>query len=211
MESGSGKDGSTCFAALEDVIPGSVASDRWKLAVDVARGLQFLHAQRTPVVHGRLNPKCISVNIRISPPEAKIADFVSLSLGNVPDQQGGDYGTYVAPEVTTHGAHSQSADVYSYGAVLVFSCTGAAPTSSSVWPDELSSGIKLAGECMSPRAQDRPSMRHVCTVLISSDPSLAQCRLTSGNGEDGTLPTPPYHDSALEGSSLASPQATLSL
>eukprot|EP00884_Botryococcus_braunii_P019705 jgi/Botrbrau1/6418/Bobra.49_1s0034.1 len=97
-----------------------------ELALDIARGLAYLHSQR--VIHLDLK----SGNVLLtSGGKAKIADVGMARLMAESQTHGSnlDVGTfaYMAPEIILHSKGNYSADVYSFGVILWELVTGNVP------------------------------------------------------------------------------------
>ncbi|MFI9503081.1 beta-propeller fold lactonase family protein [Nocardia sp. NPDC052566] len=91
---------------------GPLAEDAQRaLARDLARALARWH--RGGRVHGRLTPGAVG-----------LAPTVALTPGS---DQIADTAGYSAPEVLTGGDTGAAADIFAFGAVLVFAATGAGP------------------------------------------------------------------------------------
>ncbi|XP_062232348.1 G-type lectin S-receptor-like serine/threonine-protein kinase LECRK4 [Phragmites australis] len=112
-------------------------SNRVAIALDVARGLQYLHEEiEGPMIHCDIKPENILID---SVGMAKIADFglAKLLIGNQTKTFTGVRGTrgYLAPEWSKNMTITVKADVYSYGVMLleIISC-------------KKSMELKLAGE-----------------------------------------------------------------
>eukprot|EP01099_Mayorella_cantabrigiensis_P000837 TRINITY_DN1356_c0_g2_i5.p1 TRINITY_DN1356_c0_g2~~TRINITY_DN1356_c0_g2_i5.p1 ORF type:complete len:573 (+),score=151.87 TRINITY_DN1356_c0_g2_i5:542-2260(+) len=94
------------------------------IALDIARGMNYLHTHKPPIVHRDLTSK----NILLDSKHAKVADFglsreqgigeMTSSVGALP---------WVAPEVFKGAPYSMAADVYSYGVILWELFTGKDP------------------------------------------------------------------------------------
>lgn len=106
---------------LARYIPGQPAASLAKLAIDVARGMQYIHSQRPPILHRDLKPDNVLVKTTVEPPDAKIADFglaVLVREGREPSSRAGTR-RYMAPEVLAKQPYGTPADVYSFGQVLI--------------------------------------------------------------------------------------------
>ena len=89
--------------------------DRKRLALEIARGMNFLHSFPTPIIHRDLK----SLNILIDEcNRAKIGDFGWTRLKA--EEMTGKIGTFqwMAPEVIQSNHYSEKADVFSYGIIL---------------------------------------------------------------------------------------------
>lgn len=111
------KDGSL-YQKLHDFPDDILRSHKWQLqiALDIARGMNYLHGLNPPVLHRDLTSKNILLDGKI----AKVADFglskekeaaatMTASVGALP---------WVAPEVFKGAHFTESADTYSYGIIL---------------------------------------------------------------------------------------------
>lgn len=100
---------------------------RMKIAVGVARGLEYLHkTSNPPVVYRDLKPSNILLDEGYHP---KLSDFGLAKLGPVGDKTHvstrvmGTYG-YCAPEYAMTGQLTLKSDVYSFGVVFLELITG---------------------------------------------------------------------------------------
>ncbi|XP_056170424.1 probable serine/threonine-protein kinase PBL25 isoform X1 [Syzygium oleosum] len=100
---------------------------RMKIALGVAKGLEYLHDKaKPPVIYRNLKPSNILLDSQFN---AKLSDFGLAKLGPVGDKQHvstrvvGTYG-YCAPEYQSTGQLSVKSDVYSFGIVLLELITG---------------------------------------------------------------------------------------
>ncbi|KAG1371057.1 Serine/threonine-protein kinase [Cocos nucifera] len=112
---------------------------RLRIALDCARGLEFLHEHTVPAVIHR-DFKCSNIlldqNYR-----AKVSDFGMAKVGS--DKINGQVLTrvlgtsgYVAPEYASTGKLTTKSDVYSYGVVLLELLTGRVPVDTTRPPGE---------------------------------------------------------------------------
>ncbi|VAH20718.1 unnamed protein product [Triticum turgidum subsp. durum] len=100
---------------------------RMKIAVDAARGLEYLHeVANPPVVYRDLKASNILLDGNLS---AKLADFGLAKLGPVGDKTHvttrvmGTYG-YCAPEYAMSGKLTKMSDIYCFGVVFLELITG---------------------------------------------------------------------------------------
>lgn len=101
----------------------------------VVRGISlavaYLHGQRKPIVHGDLKGGNVFVEKCNDSVRAKIGDFgISKRLSRTPQRSGGTI-RWTAPEILRDGnlPAATSADIYSFGCVLLFCVTHHAPFS----------------------------------------------------------------------------------
>ncbi len=130
---------------------GLVPAEAKEIGAEILSALQELHGLE--VVHRDLKPR----NILRFGSQWKLADFgiaknLSRLVSNHTFQQAGTFG-YMAPEQLNGVEARASADVYSFGKLMVFLLTGQTD------PDLVSFPMwrKLIGECTSSAAVDRPS------------------------------------------------------
>ncbi|XP_057968987.1 probable receptor-like protein kinase At1g80640 isoform X2 [Malania oleifera] len=101
---------------------------RLKIAVDVARGLEFLHEHcNPPVIHRELNSSNILLDSKFS---AKLSDFglaISIRTQNKNNIKLSGALGYVAPEYLLDGKLTEKSDVYAFGVVLLELLLGRKP------------------------------------------------------------------------------------
>ncbi|KAF7814196.1 putative LRR receptor-like serine/threonine-protein kinase [Senna tora] len=105
-------------------------NERLQVAVDAAKGLEYLHnGCKTPIIHRDLKPSNILLNKSML---AKIADFgLSKAFQNDIDshlstQPAGTPG-YIDPEFQRSGILNKKSDIYSFGIILLQLITGHPP------------------------------------------------------------------------------------
>ncbi|KAJ6794125.1 putative serine/threonine-protein kinase PBL7 isoform X1 [Iris pallida] len=112
---------------------------RLRIALDCARGLEFLHERMNPaVIHRDFKCSNILLDHNFS---AKVSDFGMAKTAS--DKVNGQVMTrvlgtsgYVAPEYASTGRLTTKSDVYSYGVVLLELLTGRVPVDSTRPPGE---------------------------------------------------------------------------
>jgi GTPase SAR1 family protein len=106
-------------------------STRINLALDIARGMAFLHGMMPPIVHRDL--KSPNILLATSPVDgrlrAKVADFgLSRSLDFSRELDGasleGNNPVWLAPEILLQQNYNEKVDVYSFGLILFEMLTG---------------------------------------------------------------------------------------
>ncbi|KAG0629801.1 hypothetical protein M758_1G131600 [Ceratodon purpureus] len=90
-----------------------------RFALDIARGMNYLHEHKDPVVHINLKPKNLLQN---EAGQLKVTDFGKLrrSLYITPSPEGDEMGSYLykAPEVFRKEPFNKSVDTFSFGFIL---------------------------------------------------------------------------------------------
>lgn len=127
-----------------------------KVVVDAARGLQYIHAQKPPILHRDLKPANVLVNTAVKPPEGKVADL-GLSAIMKSDTLMSRIGTprYMAPEVAQGRSYGVAADTYSFGLIISFAK-----------PDPQIPYEELGAWCCSTEPEKRPDMAKVLSKMI---------------------------------------------
>lgn len=100
---------------------------RIRIALDVARGMNYLHSCRPPIVHRDLKSPNLLVDKDLT---IKVCDFglsrVRRSTWLSSKSQAGTP-EWTAPEVLRSQAYNEKSDVYSFGVILWELCTGQEP------------------------------------------------------------------------------------
>ncbi|RZB84817.1 putative receptor-like protein kinase isoform B [Glycine soja] len=100
---------------------------RLRIAVDVARALEYLHEHNNPpVVHRDLKSSNVFLDSNFN---AKLSDFgfaMVLGMQHKNMKMSGTLG-YLAPEYISHGKLTDKSDVYAFGVVLLELLTGKKP------------------------------------------------------------------------------------
>lgn len=110
----------------------NLAPDRIvKYALDIARGMSYLHNRSKPIIHRDLKPRNIIVD---EEHELKVGDFglsklIDVKLMHDVYKMTGETGSYryMAPEVFEHQPYDKSVDVFSFGMILYEMFEGVAP------------------------------------------------------------------------------------
>ncbi|CAE8698628.1 unnamed protein product, partial [Polarella glacialis] len=96
----------------------------YKILLDVARGMTYLHKLTPVILHLDLKPANILVEKSV-PPKGKITDFglSRFARNSLPQPKVGPE-KYMAPEVAQRKPYGPAADVFSFGRVIIWTITG---------------------------------------------------------------------------------------
>ncbi|XP_006654258.2 probable receptor-like protein kinase At1g80640 [Oryza brachyantha] len=135
---------------------------RMKIALDTARGLEYLHEHCSPpVIHRDLKTSNILLDSDFN---AKIADFgLAVSSGSVHRGSVKLSGTlgYVAPEYLLDGKLTEKSDVYAFGVVLLELMVGRKPVE-KMSPSQCQSIVTWA----MPQLTDRSKLPNIVDPVI---------------------------------------------
>lgn len=104
------------FGILHDYSIKLRSATKLKMAIDVARGMSFLHLHRPPIMHRDLK----TLNLLVTDSDAiKICDF-GMTTVKTRAYATTVAGTtqWMAPEILREGKYNEKADVFSFGIVL---------------------------------------------------------------------------------------------
>ncbi|QNA44302.1 protein kinase domain-containing protein [Lacibacter sediminis] len=119
--------------ALADRItrePISTIYDLKGIAVDVLKGLSYLHNLEEPIIHNEITPQNIMLDMSTDIPQARLIDFGHARSFH---QSSSSYNktdlnlAYIAPECIMANAYSPQSDLFSVGAVMYHLLTGTPP------------------------------------------------------------------------------------
>ncbi|XP_050235296.1 probable receptor-like protein kinase At1g80640 [Mercurialis annua] len=140
---------------------------RMKIAVDVARGLEYLHEHCNPsIVHRDLKSSNILLDSNFN---AKLSDFglaVTSGIENRNIKLSGTLG-YVAPEYLLEGKLTDKSDVYAFGVVLLELLIGRKPVE-NMSPDQCQSIVTWA----MPQLTDRSKLPNIVDPVIKDTMDL---------------------------------------
>ncbi|KAH8512807.1 hypothetical protein Peur_056727 [Populus x canadensis] len=140
---------------------------RMKIAVDVARGLEYLHEHcNPPVVYRDLKSSNILLDSNFN---AKLSDFglaVASGIQNKYIKLSGTLG-YVAPEYLLDGKLADKSDVYAFGVLLLELLIGRKPVE-KMSPDHFQFIVSWA----MPRLADRSKLPNVVDPVIKDTMNL---------------------------------------
>ncbi|XP_021661651.1 probable receptor-like protein kinase At1g80640 isoform X2 [Hevea brasiliensis] len=140
---------------------------RMKIAVDVARGLEYLHEHcNPPVVHRDIKSSNILLDSNFN---AKLSDFglaVNSGIKAKSVKLSGTLG-YVAPEYLLHGKLTDKSDVYAFGVVLLELLMGRKPVE-MISEDQCLSIVTWA----MPQLTDRSKLPNIVDPVIKDTMDL---------------------------------------
>ncbi|KAF8819515.1 protein kinase domain-containing protein, partial [Cardiosporidium cionae] len=163
--------GGTLFDILHRKLPPSglpganflTWKQKYKLALDIARGLTYLHSSKPSIIHRDMKSLNIllaaPIQRREDVPLAKVADF-GLSCVRITDTAQyatNAVGTYhwMAPEILAGKVYDRKVDVYSYGIVLYEIISGCLPYEEMA---EISTPVQIG---LAVCNGHRPDVRHI--------------------------------------------------
>ncbi|XP_038971009.1 probable receptor-like protein kinase At1g80640 [Phoenix dactylifera] len=147
---------------------------RMKIAVDTAKGLEFLHEHcNPPIIHGDLKSSSILLDSEFN---VKISDFgLAVAAGSQNKanlQRSGALG-YVAPECLLNGELTEKSDVYAFGVILLELLMGRKPVEKPT-PSQCQSIVTWAVPQLADRLQlpsivdpvirNTMELKHLCQV-----------------------------------------------
>ncbi|CAL5223260.1 g5744 [Coccomyxa viridis] len=176
-------------------------SEKLRMALGVAQGMQALEAAEPPILHRDLKPSNVFINAAGRPCVADMGLARRLTPASAATLTG-ETGTYVymAPEMIRHELYTTKADVYSWG-VLLAECLAQRPpyeglyltpvqVALSVGDDQLRPTLpsdtpepvaNVALACYDSEPENRPSfalivhhLRQICTSIEAVDREQAQ-------------------------------------
>ncbi|XP_007048723.2 PREDICTED: serine/threonine-protein kinase CDL1 [Theobroma cacao] len=145
---------------------------RLRIALEAAKGLEYLHEHVSPpVIHRDFKSSNILLDKNF---HAKVSDFGLAKLGS--DKAGGHVSTrvlgtqgYVAPEYALTGHLTTKSDVYSYGVVLLELLTGRVPVDAKRPPGE---GVLVSWAL--PRLTDREKVVQIMDPALEGQYSMKE-------------------------------------
>ncbi|CAE8630659.1 unnamed protein product, partial [Polarella glacialis] len=146
----------------------------YKILLDVARGMTYLHKLTPVILHLDLKPANILVEKSV-PPKGKITDFglSRFARNSLPQPKVGTE-KYMAPEVAQRKPYGPAADVFSFGRVIIWTITG------ELCPELISStsskGLfqtldEVASSCLEEDSHMRPHFFQVYDRLTTPPPT----------------------------------------
>jgi leucine-rich repeat kinase 2 len=167
---------------------------RYKIAIDVAAGMKFLHGITPPLLHRDLKTPNILLagfSLRDAPNLAKVADFGLSSrlfvdaLKEQTQKRAVANPTWLAPEIMGEAEYSEKSDVYGYGIILWEIATRVHPFEEfqfkymKLLEESVLAGVRptipptcpppfaaLVKACWAQEAERRPTFGTVCEALV---------------------------------------------
>ncbi|XP_019701269.3 LOW QUALITY PROTEIN: probable receptor-like protein kinase At1g80640 [Elaeis guineensis] len=147
---------------------------RMKIAVDIAKGLGFLHEHcNPPIIHGDIKSSSVLLDSEF---HAKISDFglaVAVGSQNKANLQRSAALGYVAPEYVLNGEFTEKSDVYAFGVILLELLMGRKPVEKTA-PSQCQSIVTWAVPQLTDRLQlpnivdpvirNTMELKHLCQV-----------------------------------------------
>jgi predicted Ser/Thr protein kinase len=155
-----------------------------RLAVGTATALSAIH--QAGIVHRDFKP----ANVLLGPDGPRVIDFgIARMLDSTATLTSQAIGTpaYMAPEQLSRGPIGPAADVFAWGATMVFAATGTAPFGEDTVPAVIRRVLRaeptltgvpeslrgLLADCLAKDPGSRPSIRQVLDRLLAGEPASA--------------------------------------
>lgn len=138
------------------------------VALNVAKGMGYLHSRKPPLLHMDLKSPNILVDERW---RVKIADFGLSRVRQTTFLSGAGTGTpeWMAPEVLRSEHYDEKADVYSYG-VCVWECLTGQPPWSDLHPMQVVGAVGFQGNTLPLPTQGDPVLIDLCRRCMQTNP-----------------------------------------
>ena len=198
--------------------------DAWRIARQIALGMNYLHSHRPPVLHRDLSSSNILLDNQLC---AKIGDF-GLSRSDPSDISGfGGNMLYVAPESFLQQETTTASDAYSYGILIYELFTGRVPyADTGLSPALIASKVATEGlrpkiqtgdvppeieelirSCWTREPKDRPTFRSIIATLSrhSNGVVIVDGGGGGGNGLDEETTSPFLPSSPSKHGDVTSP------
>lgn len=178
------------MGSLDAVLKGMSGPLDWglivRMALDVARGIEYLHSFDPKVLHRDLkSPNILVKSLDVeSPVLLKVADL-GLSCFDVGRASGKmiENPRWVSPETLLNGTYTEKSDVFSFGIILNELVTRRLPFHEVGWNSEVERRIKngerpsmmpetldkygkLISDCWAHEPSSRPTFKQIVTVLV---------------------------------------------
>jgi len=142
-----------------------------KFAIDIAKGLAYLHENNPKIIHRDLKPANCLVDNKWT---VKISDFGLSTIKTKHDYTMTSVGTpiYMAPEVISKSRYSESADIYSLGIVLYEIFTGITAYSDKSDKNIMNLMMDIANNGLRPTMPDdiNPAIKQIILECLDKNP-----------------------------------------
>eukprot|EP01114_Cavostelium_apophysatum_P022155 TRINITY_DN7922_c0_g2_i4.p1 TRINITY_DN7922_c0_g2~~TRINITY_DN7922_c0_g2_i4.p1 ORF type:complete len:1489 (-),score=439.35 TRINITY_DN7922_c0_g2_i4:127-4593(-) len=188
---------------------------RFRIAVDIAHGMQYLHSYQPPLLHRDLkSPNILLASMNENAPVvAKVSDFgTSMQLfisafKETSSTRTVTLPTWLAPEVLNEEEFTEKSDIYAYGIILWELITREHPFENYKWMSELEEAIidgvrpiipadvppgfsQLIQDCWQPESALRPSFLTICNRLSDMCRSVAPALKYKPPAATSSAPSP---------------------
>ncbi|MFA6037777.1 MAG: protein kinase [Legionellales bacterium] len=136
-----------------------------KVALDIAKGLLYLHEHQNHILHQDLSSENIVLDDQY---QAKLTGFGFAQAHTKSIAKGAKASSsiaWMAPEVIRNEPYTAKADVYSYGVILWEIITGKVPTATLSFDNIPSGYLELIQACLAEQPQRRPNVQDIITKL----------------------------------------------
>ncbi|GBG74244.1 hypothetical protein CBR_g17954 [Chara braunii] len=146
--------------------------ERYRIALEIALAMQYLHEQSPPIIHRDLKPSNIFLD---DCKHVRLADFgCATPLLRTDKKLAGEMGThfYMSPEVFQHKHYDEKCDVYSFGVLLNEIMTGDPPyIDTYLSPIQIAQGVADGDLRPTLLKDEHPALVALISATINQDPA----------------------------------------